>query len=652
MHLPASLDGSELAAELRLLESPRGLDLSVTLAMWHGRKVDQWSRSPLIYQLLGDRLLGAGEPLMAYDVTDEGLRNWPSDVRLRQLQGLALARSGATARAQRVLRALYDEGHTDEETVGLLARTHKDLYFAARPAGASGSQVELRSAADLYAESFAQHGGYWAGINAATTALVLGERERAVALARTVREQCARLLESLPEGEDAYWLVATLGEASIILEEWSQAEQWYARAAEYGRQRLGDLVSTRHNARLLLAQSGGEHAQIESTLRIPAVAVFTGHMVDQANRAVPRFPGCHESAVREALRERLIQRDCSIGYASAAAGADILFLEVLLELGGEINVVLPYAAEQFLEDNGQLVGDPSWRERSERVLRQATRVIVASEQQTGAGTTRFELANLLLDGLAINRAEHLETDLVRMAVWDGKPGDGPGGTASVVEHWQDQGLAVEIVTPPAVVDDGAGDTRSAPPAQPNPEEPDNGFRGEIVAMLFGDAVHFSHLGEAELVRFGEHFLGAIGNLINTSRHAPVLKNTWGDGLFFVFSSMRDAGNFAMSLTELVNGTDWVSKGLPSSLNLRIGLHARTVFSFIDPITGRPNYLGTQVSRAARIEPITPPGQVYASEVFAALTAAERIADFTCDYVGQTPLAKGYGTFPTYHVRPT
>ncbi|MFP4123703.1 hypothetical protein [Coleofasciculus sp.] len=23
---------------------------------------------------------------------------------------------------------------------------------------------------------------------------------------------------------------------------------------------------------------------------------------------------------------------------------------------------------------------------------------------------------------------------------------------------------------------------------------------------------------------------------------------------------------------------------------------------------------------------------------------------TCDYVGQTPWAKGYGTFPTYHVR--
>jgi len=57
-----------------------------------------------------------------------------------------------------------------------------------------------------------------------------------------------------------------------------------------------------------------------------------------------------------------------------------------------------------------------------------------------------------------------------------------------------------------------------------------------------------------------------------------------------------------------------------------------------------------VSRAARIEPITPPGQVYASEAFAALAAACGAKNFTCDYVGQTPMAKGYGTLPTYHVR--
>jgi class 3 adenylate cyclase len=57
-----------------------------------------------------------------------------------------------------------------------------------------------------------------------------------------------------------------------------------------------------------------------------------------------------------------------------------------------------------------------------------------------------------------------------------------------------------------------------------------------------------------------------------------------------------------------------------------------------------------VSRGARIEPITPPGEVYASENFAAIAAAQKIADFRCEYVGQLPLAKGSGTFGIYHVR--
>jgi len=62
------------------------------------------------------------------------------------------------------------------------------------------------------------------------------------------------------------------------------------------------------------------------------------------------------------------------------------------------------------------------------------------------------------------------------------------------------------------------------------------------------------------------------------------------------------------------------------------------------------YGGTHVSHAARIEPITPPGEVYASRWFAALAAADGVTEFVCEYVGRTPLAKGYGTFPTYHVR--
>ena len=114
--------------------------------------------------------------------------------------------------------------------------------------------------------------------------------------------------------------------------------------------------------------------------------------------------------------------------------------------------------------------------------------------------------------------------------------------------------------------------------------------------------------------------------------------------------MRDAGLFALDLCDLVTSTKWADKGLPPSLSLRIALHAGPVYRCEDPITKQVNYTGTHVSRAARIEPITPAGHVYASQAFAALASVERISEFTCEYVKLTPFAKGYGTFPTYLVR--
>jgi len=69
----------------------------------------------------------------------------------------------------------------------------------------------------------------------------------------------------------------------------------------------------------------------------------------------------------------------------------------------------------------------------------------------------------------------------------------------------------------------------------------------------------------------------------------------------------------------------------------------------DPIVGRDNYFGASVTRTARIEPITPPGSVYASEAFAASLAAEGGADYLLEYVGRLDLAKGYGESRIYRV---
>lgn len=639
---------------LRSLQNLSEMDLPSLFSLWQSHDPHEWSADADTYLNLGLRILRAGEPLLAYDILTEGLKAWPKDVRLRQQQALALARSGATRKANAALTELYREGSTDEETLGLLARTHKDLW--ARATDDVEKQKQLRLAYEFYNKAYELTSGYWTGINAATMALLMNDAERAARLAREVRAACLVDLEATESrGGDLYWPLATLGEAALILNEWSEAEGWYMRAASVGRGRFGELNSTRRNARLIMEALGRDRKWIDRYLEIPKIAVFAGHMIDKPSRKIPRFPPQLEDVVREAVRNRLQKLDVGLGYASAACGSDIIFLETVLEMGAEAHIVLPYNQGQFMEDSVEINSEGRWRERFSDVLQRASEVLIASEQRMEGGVP-FEYANLLLHGLASIRAEQLETDLIPLAVWDGKPGDGAGGTASIVEHWQRVGHQVEIIDLAEILRD---ELQPAPVVETLPEKievkratnREEELPTQMIAILFADAVNFSRLTEDEIPRFVRSFLGTIGELANNSSHPPMMKNTWGDGLYFVYESVRDAGQFALELNKTLSAIDWTGKGLPKDLSLRIALHAGPVYSCIDPVTARPNFIGTHVSRAARIEPITPPGQVYASQAFAALAAAQHVREFTCEYVGQTPLAKGYGTFPTYHVRP-
>jgi hypothetical protein len=125
--------------------------------------------------------------------------------------------------------------------------------------------------------------------------LLIGQTERAQELARKVRDQC--LEEIVDPSGDEYWELAALGEASLILRDRSQAGEWYARAAETGKNRFGDLHSSRRNARLILQHWNEDQAWIEQYLCIPCVLVFAGHMIDRPDRPTPRFPSEFESAV-------------------------------------------------------------------------------------------------------------------------------------------------------------------------------------------------------------------------------------------------------------------------------------------------------------------------------------------------------------------
>ena len=633
----------------KILRSIQSASLAELMSIWRSRAPEEGSGSPALFRCLGERILAQGEPLLAYDVVTAGLTTWPKDVRLRQLQGLALARSGATERANAILEDLRREAQPAEETLGMLGRTYKDL---AATVGSEPQRKEyLKRAAEIYAEAYRTSGGYWSGINAATVSLLIGEKERACAIAGKVREQCLKEVAD-PSG-DSYWELAALGEAALICRDWQQAEEWYARAAEQGKDRFGDLDSSRRNARLILRYWDQDERWIDKYLSVPAVIVFAGHMIDRPDRIEPRFPRELETAVGKAIQDKIDMLKPGFGFSSAACGSDILFLEAMLDYGAEVSIVLPYNEEEFVRDSVEIGSHAKkWRDRFDRVLTRGARVITASNQRLGIGGVSYEFCNQLLLGLATIRSRQLDSRLIPVAVWNGRPGDGPGGAASVIANWRDLGYEPEIVDLAKI----SGESAAAVSDRRNNRSDDQsrsprGFSSRIVAILFADAVGFSKLSEPEVPCFVEYFLAAIAELAGKFSESIIAKNTWGDGLYFVFSEVDVAGNFALQLADLVAKTKWEEKGLRAGMNLRIALHAGPVYEFDDPITGQRSYSGTHVSRAARLEPITPPGQVYASESFAALAAAQRTDGFTCEYVGQTPMAKGYGTLPTYHVRP-
>jgi class 3 adenylate cyclase/tetratricopeptide (TPR) repeat protein len=629
-----------------------GDDLKSLQRLWGAHDPHQWSGSSEIFALLSERALRLSEPLFAHDILAEGIRFHPTSLALRRLLGLALARSGATVSAHDLLRSLYEQGYRDEETVGLLARTHKDL--ARETADASKADYHLRRALELYLQASQATDAYWSVINAATLARILGDRELSIVLAREATQRCRkRLNQGSQTNSDRYWVLSTLGEAALLLEDWPEAEDWYGQAMELGRGNWGSLQSTHRNAQLLVQYLGGDRTRLERIFSFPNVVVFVGHMIDRPDRESPRFPIQIELAVKESLRQRLEALNAGFGYASAACGSDILFHEIMLERNAESRVILPYEKELFVKDCVNVVPRGDWTERFEAVLARAVEVQQVSKQ-CEAHSVAYEFANLILHGLASIRSEQLGTRLIPLAVWDGNSNEELGGTAGTAQRWRRLGLKIEIIDLKRILYSECPNLATHVSASTEPESARlkvsrTKSSSEIRALLFADAEGFSKLSDEEVPRFVEHYLGLAGRLTAESTHKPLMKNTWGDGLYFVFLTVQDAGEFALELRDRVVGTDWQKLGLPS-VNVRIALHAGPVHSCVDPVTGRTNYMGAHVNWTARLEPITPTGHVYASQSFAALAAEQGVREFRCDYVGQTSLAKSYGMFPTYVVR--
>ena len=181
--------------------------------------------------------------------------------------------------------------------------------------------------------------------------------------------------------------------------------------------------------------------------RFAHALLFTGHMIDRADRAHPRFPASAEETVRDAIRRALTavmseQSGSIIGLAGGACGGDILFHEICEELNVPTRVLLGLPPEQFLEASVAYAG-AGWIKRFHRLLKRSgpNNVLVMTGDRTDgepASRSLWERTNLWMIDEAVAAAPQQSL----LALWDGAVGDGPGGTEHFIQVARQRGLRV------------------------------------------------------------------------------------------------------------------------------------------------------------------------------------------------------------------
>jgi hypothetical protein len=560
-----------------------------------------------------------GDLLGAYDIVRAALADGQQDPGLRFIEVLALARMGETERAFALFQRYDLAVGADEDVLALGARLLKDRAVAT--IGPHRARM-FRDASEAYLAAHARSGGYFSLINAATLAQLAGDHPLAQQLARQV------LAMADVAAAASYFAAATAAEAWLLLNDRPMALAATATALRLPDADLGARASTVRQL-ALLRDHGGVSAPLAddlcAQLRPPPVIFYAGHMFATDSAA--------EAALAARIDAVLDATGAKIAYGALACGADIMIAEALLRRGGELHVVLPFPAADFLT-RSVLPGGSDWAPRFDAALAAARSVTLASEAADVGDPEQIHYGNSLAMGMALLRGAHLHTSAQMLAIWDGTPARGTGGTGDEVQRWQKMGHVAQVVAPGAITRPALGQAGHTGMAQ--------GADRCQRAILFTDYAGFSKLGEPELPGFWADVMGRVAAALAAVEDAIDFRNSWGDAVFAVLSDVEIAARVAL---------DIVSKpvGNTSEGGMRVGLHFGPVYRMVDPITGQTGYIGTEVTRAARIEPITPVGQVYVTQPFAAMLTLAHTSAFKLEYVGQVNLAKKYGAMALYRL---
>lgn len=636
-------------------------DLTRLLRLWRNEFAlgDELYLTAADFERVASELLAVGAPTDALDVARSGCKRFPTHLRLGHIEALACANLGAIELAQQRLSELLAmpnalSGAMASELLGAVGRIHKDR---AQLADATERVREQKIALEAYLRGFDHGENLYCGVNAATLMLQLGRHDEARALAQKVGAAAIAKQQALPQTNDTsrLWLNATLGECALILGNLAAAQTHYrtAHLLACAQRKLADIAATRRSAHSVAARVGVKPDDIERCLPRPNILIFSGHRFDflAERRPAPRLPLAWEEALEADIESWLRAQhfmqsgELCAGISSLSVGADLIFLEALARRQCDTHIVLPIDAAAYLDSTLSAHG-AEFRPRLEAALARATSVTVVSPKASTWRDRDFHLCNELIAGLALLRAQTLDAKVSALLVWDCAVASSRGGTWDALRMWTQMGLPAQVISPRADAADEV--SPSSPPAGLPPMADSN-----ALAFLFADFSGFSQLADEALPQFVTEVLGGVQRLLaetEAQNCAPIARNTWGDAVFLVFARPSHAAQFALNFNDWVERQQvlWATTPL-RSLHVRISLHAGNATRAVDPITGNISFWGAHVSLAARLEPATPLGVIYASEPFAALLLSENHLASRCEYVGNLRWAKNVGSFPTYRL---
>jgi len=194
------------------------------------------------------------------------------------------------------------------------------------------------------------------------------------------------------------------------------------------------------------AAAAGKGARGGERVPFAHALLFTGHMIDRADRGEPRFPAWAEGRARDAIHAAIARVEwampgTTVGLAGGASGGDIMFHECCEEMGIPTRVMLALQADVFERESVAPAG-PGWVARFHRLLEKAGSGLQVMQSgdglQEGVTNNVWQRANLWM----IEEAGRVAEDRALLALWDGRGGDGPGGTEHFLDAAQKCGVRI------------------------------------------------------------------------------------------------------------------------------------------------------------------------------------------------------------------